>query len=385
MELILSTQGLRDELRAFGSLVDRSNTLMELSNLLIETAHEKIFITGTDGDVALRTELSAEHFEEVEAGAVCVKADKLTDVLATLDSNVKSIRLKDEPNGWTTLKFGAGKKTANFRISGIMANLYPNITVARKPDTPFVSFPAGLLLQFLSSTNQAISSQDSKYLLTGANLTVGEKATMVATDGFRIARIESSLPGKFQAVFPKKVISVLSKLLAEVSPEALIEISEEPNNIFATIGNKSFSFRKLTGTFPDVSKTLNVVNDHIALFSLYDLRSAVRRADIFADKNNQSSLTLTLKPGEMEIYSKSFEEGSGTEFIDAQYDGPEIKFRVKSSFLVDFFNSVNSEGAGVTLSVAFSAEDKKPTIWKVHREPGVELGYDYECLVTKLR
>ena len=383
MEIIITPDALRDELRMFNGLVGRDSALMEMSNLLIETAHDKIFISGTDGEVSLRTEISGEHFEEVSPGAVCIKADKLTDVLGTLDGKVKSIRLREEANGWTNLLFGR----SHFRISGIKAELYPKIKVSRKEGSEAVSFPAGLLLQFLASTSHAISSQDTQYVMTGAHLAVGGMSKMTATDGFRVASIESPIAGAFDGIFPKKAISIINKLLAEVSPEALVEISGEPNHIFLSVGNKRLSFRKLNGDFPNVAGVLNVENDHKVLLNLYDLRAAIRRADIFADKNNQSSVTLTVRPGEIEIHAKSFEEGSGDELIDAQYDGPEVVLRIKSGFLVDFFNSVNMEGpaANITLSMEFSAGDTKPTIWTVHRDKDVELGYDYKCLITKLR
>lgn len=381
MELIVGTESLRNELKSFAGLVDKGSGLLEMSNLLIETKNDNLLITGSDGDVTLRAELSADHFEEVAPGALCVRADKLTDVLATLDGNVKSVRFKEEANGWTNLLFGR----SHFRISGIKSELYPAITIVPKPETEKINFPAGLLLQFLNSTAHTISNQDTKFVLTGANLVVGEQAQMTATDGFRIASIKSPVTGNFSSVFPKKAMSVLSRLLAEVSPEVLVELSAEVNHIFASIGNKRLAFRKIIGDFPDVSGPLAVENDHQVLLSLYDLRSAVRRADIFADKNNQSSVTLTIRPGEVEIHAKSFEEGSGNELIAATYDGPEIKVRIKSTFLMDFFNSVSGEGSELVLSVAFSEEAKRPTIWRVHRDANVELGYDYECLITKLR
>lgn len=381
MELIVGTESLRNELRSFSGLVDKGS-LMEMSNLLIETKDDKLLITGGDGDVTLRAELTGDHFEEVSPGALCVKANKLIDVLGTLDGNVKSVRFKEEANGWTNLLFGR----SHSRISGIKHDLYPDVTITSKPDTETIKFPAGLLLQFFNSTSHAVSNQDTKFLLTGANLVVTETgAQMTSADGFRIASIKSPVTGVFSSVFPKKAMSILSRLLAEVSPEVLVELAAEQNHIFASIGNKRLSFRKMVGDFPDVTGPLSVVNDQKVLLSLYELRSAVRRADIFADKNNQNSVTMTIRPGEVEIHAKSFEEGSTNEFIAATYEGPEIKIRIKSNFLTDFFSSVAGEGPDLTLALEFSAEPKTPTIWKVHREANVELGYDYACLITKLR
>lgn len=385
MELILGTEALRQELRAFNGIVDRGNTLLEMSNLLLEVANDKLFISGTDGDVSLRTELTNSDFEAVAPGALCIRADKLTDILGTLGAEVRSIRLKSEDKGWSQVMFGKSK----FRISGVEPSLYPNVQFVKREETKAVNFPAGLLLQFLNSTSHAVSTQDTRYALTGANLKVaGGSAQMEAADGFKIARIKAPVTGDFHSLFPKKATAALKKILSEASPEVLVELAVEPANIFVSLGNKRFSFRKLTGEFPSIDKLLNVENDHSALLELYPLRAAVRRADLFADKTNHSSVTLTFRPGEVEIAARSFEVGGGHELIETKYDGPEVVMKISCSNLLSFFGSINSseEPSGkVTLNVAFSAEKTRPTIWKVHREENVEIGYDYECLITKLR
>lgn len=385
MELIVSTEALRDELKAFNGLVDRSNTLLEMSNLLIKILDGKLYLTGTDGDVALRAELQPDNFELVSPGELCIRADKLTDVLGTLDSNTRSVRIKSEEKGWSNVLFGKSR----FRISGIETNLYPEVKTSRKPETEAVSFPAGLLLQFLNSTSHAVSNQDTRYALTGANLRVADGgAQMEAADGFKVARIKAPVAGSFTALFPKKAAATLKRMLGEVSPEVLVEIAEEPNHIFVVIGTKHLSFRRMSGEFPNVDPLLNIDNELKALVDLYPLQAAIRRADLFVDKQNHSSVALTFRPGEIEIAARSFEVGAGNELIEAKYEGPEITLRITCSSLLSFFSSINSSDeptGNVTLNVAFSADEKKATIWKVHREENMEIGYDYECLITKLR
>lgn len=385
MELIVGTDALRTELKAFNGLVDRGHSLLEMSNILIEVSDGKLHLTGTDGDVTLRAELQADNFEVVAPGALCIRADKLTDVLGTLDNSVRSIRIKSDEKGWSNIMFGKSK----FRISGIDPSLYPRVKVTRNEETASVNFPAGLFLQFVNSTAHAVSSQDTKYALTGANLRITEAgAQMEAADGFKIARIKASVAGRFTALFPKKAASILKRMLAEVSPEVLVEIAEEPNHIFLIIGTKRFAFRRLVGEFPSIDKLLDIDNELKALVDLYPLQAAVRRADLFADKSNHSSVALTFRPGELEIHARSFEVGGGNEIIEAKYDGPEITIKMDCSNLLSFFTSINSseEPTGnVVLNVAFSADEKKATIWKVHREENMEIGYDYECLITKLR
>lgn len=385
MELIVGTEALRSELKAFNGLVDRNNALHEMSNILVEVEGDKLYLSGTDGDVSLKTELGVDSFEAVTPGSLCIRADKLTDVLGTLDGNTRSIRIKSEEKGWSQVLFGKSK----FRISGVETSIYPHITTSRKDETEAVVFPAGLLLQFLNSTSHAVSTQDTKYALTGSNLRVTEgSAQMEAADGFKVARIRAGIAGQLTALFPKKAAAALKRLLSDVSPEVLVEIAGETNHLFAVVGTKHLSFRKLTGEFPDINPLLDVENELSALVDLYPLQAAIRRADLFADKNNHSSVALTFRNGELEIAARSFEIGAGTEIIEAKYEGPEETVRITTSSLLSFFGSINAseEATGnLTLNVAFSSDKRKATIWKVHREENAEIGYDYECLITKLQ
>ncbi len=144
----------------------------------------------------------------------------------------------------------------------------------------------------------------------------------------------------------------------------------------------------MTGEFPDINPLLNIENELKALVDLYPLQAAVRRADLFADKTNHSTVSLTFRNGEVEVAARSFEVGAGNEIIEARYEGPEVTLKINCAHLLSFFGSINlsEEPAGnVVLNLAFSSEEKKATIWKVHREENMEIGYDYECLITKLR
>lgn len=385
MELIVSTDQLRNELRAFSGLVDKSNSLLELSNLLIEANDGKLSITGSDGDVSLRTEVGPDFYETVAEGATCIRSDKLLDMLGTLGPSIRSVRIKKEPNGWNSVHFGKSK----FRVSGVESSLYPEIKTRPGEGASVAKFPSGLLLQFLSSTSHALSAQDTKYAISGANLTVKDgKAQMDATDGFKIASIKAQVPGDFNALFPRKVSSVLRRILSDASPEALVELASEPNFLFAKIGNKDFSFRRMVGDFPNIDSVIAVDNECEASVDLLLLQDAVRRADLFTDKANHSGVTLTIRPNEMEVHSRSFEVGSGNEVFDIQYSGEEVSLKINASHLLGFFSSIElPEGydGPITLRVAFSKDEKKPTVWSLANVNSLESQFDYKCLITKLR
>lgn len=381
MEIVIAPETLREKLKIFQNLVLKDGGATDVSNLMFQTGEgERLFIFGTDLDVNLRTEIEPELLQVISPGAIAVKAHKLIDMLGTLDGKVKSIRLREEENGWASALFGR----SHFKIAGIKANLFPQVSYDPPPEAPQVSFPAGLLLQFLNSTGFAVSNQDTKYAISGSNLTINESGSrMVGTDGFRIAVIDSKIAGQLEVLIPKKPSGVLARLLSEIDPETPVTLSQDPNLLYATVGAYRLSFRKLAGDFPDVTKAIPAAQDYRVLFDLYDLRWAIRRADMFAQKDAHSPVTLTIRNGEMEIASRSFEEGSGTEVIDAVYDGEEKKVKISSKYLVDFFSSIGE--TQVTLAMQFSDNEKVPTVWSVHRDGAADIGFDYKCVITRLQ
>jgi DNA polymerase-3 subunit beta len=83
MEFTIRQSVLKEELGYIQGVVERKSTIPVLSNILIESLGENsIRIVGTDLDVTIRCDAEAEI---KEAGAMCIQARKLFDIVRTLD------------------------------------------------------------------------------------------------------------------------------------------------------------------------------------------------------------------------------------------------------------------------------------------------------------
>lgn len=378
MEFIIQPETLRRELRVFQSIILKDSQAGELSNVKIETHDDRLIMYGTDLGISMKAITPAETVQVITPGKVCIKAGKLISMLETMSDSVKSVRLRREENDWTSVLFGRSQ----FKIVGVPADTFPLIQYESQNEP--TEFSVALLKQFIGSTEFAVSKDDGKYLISGANLAIADgRATMVGTDGFRIAVIESQIGGTFNEVIPKKALGTLYKLLTETEEKTCL-ISSDQAHVFFKLGNRAFSFRKLVGEFPNVAPAIPQAHEFQALFNLEELRGAVKRADIFAEKNANSPINFILRENEAELGTQSFEEGQGREFIGAVYAGPEKKLRLKSSHLVDFFNSLNG-GSNIVLKMQFSTDNKIATIWSVHSEESAEKSFDYKCVIVQLQ
>ena len=113
------------------------------------------------------------------------------------------MQVKIGDNHWANLVCGRSKT----RIAGMSRESFPEL-----PEMPemMAEIPIGVLGAMIAKTMFAISSEESRFTLNGALLVLRKGGiVMVATDGHRLAMVESSgeLPGvtaAFRALLPQE-------------------------------------------------------------------------------------------------------------------------------------------------------------------------------------
>lgn len=66
-----------------------------------------------------------------------------------------------------------------------------------------------------------------------------------------------------------------------------IQFGEDQNHIFFETEGRLLISRKLSGNFPNYEMVMPKDNDHVVIFDLDDMRSAVRRMSLIADERNR--------------------------------------------------------------------------------------------------
>ncbi|HEY6351884.1 MAG TPA: DNA polymerase III subunit beta [Candidatus Angelobacter sp.] len=182
MEIIVEKSELLKELSITQGVVERKSTVPILSNFLFETAGNNLLITATDLDVSLRTFCPAAIKKQ---GSCTVPARKLYDYVRLLPDGEVTIRLLD--NGWVQIRCGR----SNTKMVDLERKNFPNPPLF--PAESAIRLPAPVLRTMISKTIFAISQEESRYTLNGALLVLKPGTiTMVATDGHRLAHIETA-------------------------------------------------------------------------------------------------------------------------------------------------------------------------------------------------
>ncbi|MBS1794594.1 MAG: DNA polymerase III subunit beta [Acidobacteria bacterium] len=334
MEFVIKQSVLKEELGFVQGIVEKKSTIPVLSNILIESVGEStIRIVGTDLDVTIRCEAGAEIRQ---AGAMCIQARKLFDIVRLLDAG--DVHFTKEENEWVKLTCGKSK----FRLAGVSRDQFPEVPSFKSAP---LRLGAEIFNHFINNTAFAITNEQSRFTLSGAKFIIdGSTAKMVTTDGHRLAFIQRQLgdgaeTANMDALIPKKALMELVKISRDSAGE--VSFGEDPNHIYFEVDGRLLITRKLSGNFPNYEMVIPKDNDKVATFDADEMKNAIRRVALMADERTRS-VKLTLRAGEIEIGAQSSEEGEASEKVAAEYAGDEYQIGFNSQYLQEFLNVVSA-------------------------------------------
>ena len=394
MEFVIKQSVLKEELGFVQGIVEKKSTIPVLSNILIESVGENtIRIVGTDLDVTIRCEASADI---KQAGAICIQARKLFDIVRLLEDG--DVHFTKEDNEWVKLNSGKSK----FRLAGVSRDTFPEVPTFKSAP---MKLSADIFNHFIQNTAFAITNEQSRFTLSGAKFMIdGATARMVTTDGHRLAYIEKKLGENasaeaMDALIPKKALMELVKISRDGKGD--VSFGEDANHIYFEVSGRLLITRKLSGNFPNYEMVIPKDNDKRATFDAEEMKAAIRRVALMADERTRS-VRMTIRPNEIEIGAQSSEEGEAHEKVAAEYDGEEVQVGFNSQYLQEFLNvagsgeteaaeTVEKETDGETvrvkesssrLRIAFEFKDGNA---QTQMNVAGDKNYDYKYIVMPLR
>ena len=373
MEITVSRQDLVKELTATQNAVERKTTIPILSNFLIEAEGERVTITATDLDQAIRT---SAPVKVKKPGACTIPAHKLCDYIKLLPDGDVSIKLLE--NHWVQIRSGR----SNTKIVGMARVNYPQV-----PEFPFVAsttIPVVAFRTLIARTIFAISNEESRYTLNGALLILkAESLAMVATDGHRLAYVEKpgetleGISGEKRVLIPRKALDELRQLLNGCEEEKL-EFADDEHTLFFRIGHRTLSTRKLSGQFPNFEAVMPRDNTRFAVVRSSELSAAIQRVAQFADERS-GAIRLRLESNELKISANSTESGESEDTIDTPYSSDPIQVGFNSSYIIDFLKALGNEG-----EVRLEFKDSQSAGQMRPEDPEAEYKYRYVLMPMRI-
>ena len=373
MEITVSRQDLVKELTATQSVVERKTTIPILSNFLLEAENDRLNITATDLDQAIRTSASVKV---KKPGACTIPARKLYDYIKLLPDGDISIKLLD--NHWVQIRAGR----SNTKMVGMARANYPQV-----PEFPAIaatSLPLPAFKTLIARTVFAISNEESRYTLNGALMVLkAESMAMVATDGHRLAFVEKpnesleGISGEKRVLIPRKALQELQQLLAASEAEH-VEFADDEHTLFFRVGHRTLSTRRLTGQFPNFEAVMPRDNTKFAVVRSAELSAAIQRVAQFADERS-GAIRLRLEGNELKISSSSTESGESEDTIDTPYAGDPIVVGFNSAYILEFLKALGNEG-----EVRLEFKDSQSAGQMRPEDPDAEYKYRYVLMPMRI-
>jgi DNA polymerase-3 subunit beta len=373
MEITVSRQDLVRELTATQSVVERKTTIPILSNFLLEAEGERLAITATDLDQAIRTSAAVKV---KKPGSCTIPARKLYDYIKLLPDGEISIKLLE--NHWVQIRSGR----SNTKMVGMARANFPQIP--EFPSVAAIGVSTAALRTLVARTIFAISNEESRYTLNGALLILkAESLAMVATDGHRLSFVEKpnevleGVSGEKRVLIPRKALQELQQLLTNTEAEK-IEFADDDHMLFFRVGHRTLSTRKLTGQFPNFEAVMPRDNTRFAVVRSSELSAAIQRVAQFADERS-GAIRLRLESNELKISANSTESGESEDTIDTPYSGEALVVGFNSVYIIDFLKALNNEG-----EVRLEFKDSQSAGQLRPEDPDAEYKYRYVLMPMRI-
>jgi DNA polymerase-3 subunit beta len=351
MEFSVSRSDLVRELGLTQGVVEKKTTIPILSNILIETDGDQVWLTATDLELGIRCACPARVKKE---GAGTIPARRLLDYVRLLPDADVQIKIQD--NHWASLVCGRSRT----RIAGMSRESFPEL-----PQMPeqLAKLPLSTVAQMIDRTIFAISAEESRFTLNGALLLLrSDGLVMVATDGHRLAMIEQKadldVEGSYRALLPKKAMLEILKLAGD-GEDRQVEFAGNDNHLFFHLDKRLLLSRKLTGNFPDYERVLPKEHATSVTIGRDDFRYALERVSQFSDERSRA-VKLQLLSGEMKVHSSISETGESEETIPVDYSGPDMEIGFNAQYLLDFLKAVDQPEVEFHFKDGNSAGELRP-------------------------
>ena len=361
MEFSVQRVDLLKELTLSQGVVERKTTIPILSNILLEASEDTLRLTATDLELGIRSSCPAKV---KKGGATTAPAKKLFDYVRQLEEAEISLKVVESPSGGA-LQLTSGR--SHVRIAGLARENFPVL-----PAYPgkMAVIPPPILAQMIRRTAFAISSEESRYTLNAALMILKpETLTMVATDGHRLAHVEtdpvvaqegySGVSGELRVLVPKKAMTELARLLTDVPEGTGIEFAKDENHLFFQIGSRLLISRMLSGPFPNYEAGIPKGNDRVVVLEQAALAAAVRRVSLFSDERSHA-IRLQFDKDEVKITSTGSEVGESEETLSASYSAPSLQIGFNWQYLLEFLAAAESEKIALELKDDQSAGQLRP-------------------------
>ena len=361
MKFIVSSAALLKELQMIGGVINNTNTLPILDNILFEINGNTLTLTASD----LETTFSTKILVESETNStIALPARLLLDTLKTFPEQPLTF-LKTEKN---TVEISANN--GKYAVAYVEGEEFPKTT--QISDAKSTQISGSILYTAINSTLFASGNDDLRPVMSGVFFQFSsESLTFVATDAHKLVkytRTDLNAPETAELIMPKKPLQLLKGILQGMQEEIVIEYND--TNAHFRFGDSTLTCRLIDGKYPNYEAVIPKENPNQMKLSRTSFLNSVRRVSIFSNKTTYQ-IRLKIAGASLQISAEDFDySNSAEERLDCDYQGDDIQIGFNSRFLIEMLNGLECDEVKLSMSLPNRAGLLTPLD---HTEEGEEI------------
>src|ERR1700674_4509047 len=305
MKFTCNAKDIASAVAAASKVVNAHTTMPILSNVLLSAKKGRVSVRATDLELTLENAFSADVAEE---GACTVPAPLFSGYTATLPA------AQLEMHG-TASRATLKCERSNYEFFALPAEEYPPLPDGKSADQFRVDAKAVLA---------ARSAEARGAVLMGPLLEIdGSKLTLVATDGYRLARRELTLAeptkGAIRLIVPARALGEVVRAAGGGVIEATV-LGGQANQLVFNTGDIKVIARLVDGQYPNYQQVIPKEFDKKVVASTEKLLASLRRAEVVAG-DRASMVKLAMDGSSLVITASSDTAGTAYEEIDVARPG----------------------------------------------------------------
>jgi DNA polymerase-3 subunit beta len=333
IKLKVTKENILDGLQRVQNVVSTRTTLPILSNALLQADKDGLSLTATDLDVGVRCTVEAEVSKP---GTTTLPARKLFSILKEVPA--AEIEIEVDDRNAASIRCGS----SFYKIMGLPQEEFPRFPDATGAKA--LKLEQSVLRDMLRKTAYAVSNDETRYVLNGVYMTFkGDKLTVVATDGRRLALVEHELEvakgAEAEFILPTKAVGELQRLLSDKGD---IKLSVGDNQIVAQIDGTVLVSKLIEGTYPNFRQVIPTETKERVQLERELLLAALHRASILASEKSQS-VKLSFTKNTLTISAITPEVGEAKETLSINYKGKELAIAFNPQYLMDPLRNLDAD------------------------------------------
>jgi len=324
------------------SVVERRNTIPILANVLIEAEDDKVQFRATDLDVEIVDRVQAKVDRN---GSTTVSAVLLHEIARKLPDGALIELTADTAGNRLTVEAGR----SNFSLATLPKEDFP--IMASSEYAANFSAKSGDLRRLFDKSRFAISTEETRYYLNGvymhsATFENSKVLRCVATDGHRLARVDTGLPEGAEelpgVIIPRKTVAEIRKFLDDDEVQIAVSVSETKVR-FAT-PDITLTSKVIEGTFPDYTRVIPASNEKKLEVDADEFAKAVDRVSTVSSERSRA-VKLNLEDDQLTLIVNSPDSGAAEEQVAVAYSDERLEIGFNAKYLLEISGQIDKENA----------------------------------------